>query len=225
MHFLKLGSRPLGGLLPSSELPPPSLAAEAANWGVFLEGTPPAFQHWGGSAKGTAPLPDSCLSPGARRPQAGPDAPPLREDTRGRETARRSFQERTKGPKDGQRRPRASRRASGRLPLTGGSCCEHCPGISRGKKCLKWPSGTTPETADMLAWAEGVERLWAAALARPDSAPHDGADQSGWTSAPSPAASQARRCCWDFPLSPDDTCQAPSLIQLNELLDTRWLRE
>lgn len=115
--------------------------------------------HWGGSAKAAAPPPDSCLSPGARRLQAGPDAPLLREDTRGRGTARRSFQERTKGPEDGQRGPRANRRASRRLPLTHSSCCEHCTGISWGKKCLKWPLGTTPETADTLAWAEGVERL------------------------------------------------------------------
>jgi len=85
--------------------------------------------------------------------------------------------------------------------------------------------GTTPEKADTLAWAEGVEVLWAPRLARPGSAPHDGDDSIGWTSAPSPAASQARRCCCDFPLSRNDTCQVPSPIQLNELPDTCWLRE
>lgn len=68
-------------------------------------------------------------------------------------------------------------------------------GISQ-EEMSKMALGTAPE-ADSLAWAERVEMLWAPTT-RPGSAPHGGDDQSGWTSAPSPAASQARRCCCDF---------------------------
>lgn len=134
-----------------------------------------------GAPRGTAPLPDSSTFPGSLQTPGW--APPRPAAQRGHPRQQGGhFRKEQRAPKTDRGAPERTEepkcRASRRLPLTHGPCCEHFTGISRGKKCLKWPSGTPPEKADTLAWAEGVEMLWAPRLARPGSAPHDGDDRS-----------------------------------------------
>lgn len=132
-HFLKLGSLPVGGLLPSSELPPPSLAVETANGCVSgeHEKLPLGRVRQGGQHLCLTPP----LFPGACRPQARPPRPTaLRGHPR---QPGGHFRKEQRAPKTDSGAPERTQepkcRAARRLPLTHRPCCEHFMGISQGR--------------------------------------------------------------------------------------------